>query len=399
MMADSDDSRKVLIPIYNPLPIALSHGEGAWVFDYDGNKYLDTFSGIAVSVLGHNHPNIIKAITEQAKKIIHTSNVVEVPEQIALANFLNKITGMDQSFFCNSGAEANETAIKIAKLYGKKNNIKNPKIIIADKDFHGRTLGVVSASGNEKVQAGFEPLIPNFLKVPFGNIEAINKLSQQHDDIVAIYIEPIQGEGGINIPHSQYLNQLSEICDQNNWLLMLDEVQTGIARTGNWFAYSHNNIKPDVLALAKSLGGGIPIGACMTSGKANGIMQVGNHGSTYGGNPLCCHTSLAVLETIEKNNLCENAKNIGEYLIKGLKEKLKDLKSVIDIRGIGLMIGVELNNPCRDIMLIALKHGLLLNVTSNNVIRLVPPIIINQKEADIIISKLSKIIEEYAQLN
>lgn len=393
----NSDARKVLMPIYNPLPIAPSYGEGCWVYDDKGNKYLDTFSGIAVSILGHNHPAIINAITEQARKIIHTSNVVEVPLQLSLANFLNKISGMNQNFFCNSGAEANEAAIKIAKLYATKHGNHNPKIIVAQKGFHGRTLGVVSASGNDKVKAGFDPLIPGFIQVPFNDIKAIEELAKLHTDIVAVYIEPIQGEGGINVPENGYLKSIRSICDKNNWLMILDEVQTGIARTGKWFAYQHDGILPDILALAKSLGGGMPIGACLTSGKANDVMQVGNHGSTYGGNPLCCHVSEAVLRTIEENNLCAHANEMGQYLINNLKEILPKHKSVVDIRGKGLMIGVELDHPCREIMYTALKHNVLLNVTGVNVIRIVPPVIINKEEIDLLASKLDAIISEYSK--
>jgi acetylornithine aminotransferase len=339
---------------------------------------------------------MVKALKEQADKLIHLSNVVSNPEQLLLAEKICKLAGMDQAFFCNSGAEANECAIKIARMFAHNNNIENPQIIVTDKSFHGRTMATISASGNRKVQAGFEPLVQGFIRVPFNNITAIQEISKNNKNVVAILLEPIQGEGGINIPSQDYLPKLREICTANHWLLMLDEVQSGIGRTGKWFNFQHyNNLKPDVMALAKGLGGGVPIGACLAAGPAKDLLQFGNHGTTYGGNPLCCHVSNTVLDTIANENLCENSAVQGNRLIKGLKEALKNLPQVKDVRGLGLWVGIELNRPCREILNIALKHNILFSVTALNTIRLAPALNIKAEEIDILIDKLPKIIAEF----
>ncbi len=384
-----------LMPTYNPLPISFIKGQGCWLFDTDNNRYLDALGGIAVSTLGHAHPNMVNAISEQAKKFIHLSNVVTIPEQYALAEKLCKLSKMEQAFFCNSGAEANECAIKLARMYGHKNNIENPQIIVTDKSFHGRTLATISASGNRKVQAGFEPLVQGFLRVPFDDIKAVEEIAKHNKNVVAILLEPIQGEGGINLPSADYLPKLREICTKNNWLFMLDEVQSGIGRTGKWFDYQHYNILPDVITLAKGLGGGIPIGACVAAGPAKDLLQFGNHGTTYGGNPLCCHVSKVVLDTIEQENLCENSAKLGEQLLVKLKNNLKNLPQVKNIRGKGLWIGIELNRPAREILHIALKYKILFSVTAINTIRLAPPLNITLEEIDILSEALPKIIAEF----
>lgn len=385
-----------LMPTYNPLPVAFKRGEGVWLFDENNKKYLDALAGIAVSTLGHAHPKMVAAICEQAGKLIHTSNVVNVPQQAELAEKLCKLANMSQAFFCSTGAEANECAIKLARKYGHDNNIENPQIIVTEKAFHGRTMATISASGSRKVQAGFEPLVQGFLRVPFNNIQAIEELAEKNNNIVAVLLEPIQGEGGLNIPDTHYLPKLREICTKNKWLFMLDEVQSGIGRTGKWFGHQHyKNCIPDVMSLAKGLGGGVPIGACLTNGIANNLFQFGNHGTTYGGNPLCCHVSKTVLDVIEQENLCENASRLGDKLIAGLKEVTKDLPQVIDVRGQGLWVGVELNRPCRDILNIALKHGVLFSVTALNTIRLAPPLIYTDEHIEILLDKLPKIISEF----
>ncbi len=384
-----------IMPTYNPLPISIEHGEGAWVYDQNKNKYLDLFAGIAVSCLGHAHPKIIQAITEQAKKVIHTSNVLTVPQQQEFAETITRVSQMDQVFFCNSGAEATETAIKVARMYGHNNNIENPTIIVADKAFHGRTMAAITASGSRKVQAGFEPLLPGFIRVPYDDLKSIEELSD-NPNIVAIMIEPIQGEGGIKIPNDNYLPGIRKICDENNWLMILDEVQTGIGRTGEWFAWQHyKDAKPDVMPLAKSLGGGVPIGACVVAGKACDLLKVGNHGSTFGGNPLCCHVGNTVLREIEDSALVAHSQEIGQYLLEKLKTKLANKPNVVDIRGKGLMIGVELNRECRDILMIGLKHGILFNITALNTIRIVPPLILTKEQVDFAVDALARSIDEF----
>jgi len=385
-----------LMATYNPLPISFERGEGSWLIDKNNDRYLDALGGIAVTSVGHCHPKVVKAITEQAHKFIHLSNIITIPEQYSLADKLCKLAQMDQVFFCSTGAEANECAIKLARLYGHKNNIENPQIIVTDKSFHGRTLATISASGNRKVQAGFEPLVSGFVRVPFDDIAAVQEIAKHNKNIVAILLEPIQGEGGINIPSKEYLPSLRKICSDNNWLLMIDEVQSGIGRTGKWFSYQHfDNVIPDVISLAKGLGGGIPIGACLTTGRANDIFEFGNHGTTYGGNPLCCHVSKTVLDIIEEEDLCKNSAILGEKLLSILKDKLKNLPQVVAIRGQGLWIGIELNRPCREILNIALQHKVLFSITALNTIRLAPPLNINSEEIDYLVDKLCKVITEF----
>ncbi|HHJ34976.1 MAG TPA: aspartate aminotransferase family protein [Gammaproteobacteria bacterium] len=387
---------------YAPLDVMFEHGEGAYLWDSNKEKYLDALSGIAVCGLGHAHPAITKTISEQAAKLLHTSNLYQIDKQQRLADQLCEISGMDRVFFSNSGAEANEAAIKIARLYGHKNDITNPNIIVMDSSFHGRTMATLSATGNRKVQAGFEPLVQGFIRAPYNNIEAIKNIADNNNDVVAILVEPVQGEGGVNIPDADYLNQLREICDQQNWLLMLDEIQTGMARTGKWFAFQHNEIQPDVMTLAKALGNGVPIGACLASKKAGNVFQPGNHGSTFGGNPLMCATASTVIDTIESGKLLANAKQMGGYIADRFTEKLAELESVREIRHLGLMIGIELDNDqldgeCAELVKSALQKHLLINVTAGNVIRLLPPLIITQEQADTIIDTVTELIVHASQ--
>lgn len=386
-----------LMKTYAPLNITFEHGEGAYLWDTNGQKYLDALCGIAVCGLGHAHPAITKAISEQAGKLLHTSNLYQIDKQKHLADQLCEVSGLSRVFFSNSGAEANEAAIKIARLFGNKNNVKNPSIIVMDNSFHGRTMATLSASGNRKVQAGFEPLVQGFIRAPYNNVDAIKNIAENNNNVVAILVEPIQGEGGINIPDSDYLNQLREICDQQNWLLMLDEIQTGMCRTGEWFAFQHNKIQPDVMTLAKALGNGVPIGACLANEKAGEVFQPGNHGSTFGGNPLMCATASTVIDIIKAENLQNNASRMGDYMLNAFKDRLGQLDGVSDIRGIGLMIGIELDNDCPELVKIALENKLLINVTAGSVIRLLPPLIIDQQQADTIVNTVSELVIDSLQ--
>jgi len=377
---------------YAPLDVTFEHGDGAYLWDTNQQQYLDALCGIAVCGLGHAHPAITKTISEQAARLLHTSNLYQIDKQQQLANQLCEISGMDRVFFSNSGAEANEAAIKIARLYGHQKKIKNPNIIVMENSFHGRTMATLSATGNRKVQAGFEPLVQGFVRAPYNDINAIKNIADNNNDVVAILVEPIQGESGIKVPDQDYLNQLREICDQQDWLLMLDEIQTGMGRTGKWFAFQHNNIQPDVMTLAKALGNGVPIGACLANKKAGEIMQPGNHGSTFGGNPLMCATASSVINTIASENLITNAKLLGDYMLNSFKEKLSKVEGVREVRGLGLMIGIELEHDCAQLPKLALEKHLLINVTAGNVIRLLPPLIINQQQADIIVNTVSDLV-------
>ncbi|MCG6937960.1 MAG: aspartate aminotransferase family protein [Gammaproteobacteria bacterium] len=391
-----------LMKTYSPLDVTFEHGEGAYLWDTNGRQYLDALCGIAVCGLGHAHPAITKTISEQAAKLLHTSNLYRIDNQQKLANQLCEVSGMSRVFFSNSGAEANEAAIKIARLYGHKNNIDEPHIIVMENSFHGRTLATLSATGNRKVQAGFEPLVQGFIRVPYNDIDAVKHVAESYHNVAAILVEPIQGEGGIKVPAQDYLNQLREICDQQNWLLMLDEIQTGMGRTGQWFAFQHNKMQPDVMTLAKALGNGVPVGACLAGKKADEIFQPGNHGSTFGGNPLMCATASTVIDTIQSENLLENASKMGSYIVNGFKNKIGQLDGVTEIRGLGLMIGIELdaaklNHDCAELVRLALQKQLLINVTAGNVIRLLPPLIINQQQADTIINTVSELVASALQ--
>ena len=390
-----------LLNTYKRLPVSFERGSGAWLFDQSGNKYLDGLSGVAVNTLGHNHPVLVQAISEQAKKLINISNYYHIDEQSMLADKLVAISKLSSVFFCNSGCEANEAAIKLARLHGHKLNIDNPNIIVMSGGFHGRTMGTLSASGGRKYQAGFEPLMPGFIRVPYDDIESIKKIANKKNKVSAILVEPIQDEGGINIPtdFNGYLSLLRNLCDENNWLLMLDEVQCGIGRTGKWFAHQHSDIKPDVMTLAKGLASGFPIGACVTNDKASNLMLPGKHGSTFGGNPLACVAGITTLEVVEKDNLINNAINQGDLIAKELMLRIGDHDNVKSIRHKGLMIGIELDIPCVDLIEIALKDKLLINVTAEKVVRLLPPLIIKEDEAMLLAEKLSNLIINFIKKN
>ena len=386
---------KNLMPTYSRLPISFEKGEGVWVFDKANNKYLDALSGIAVNTLGHNHPSLVKAISNQVVKFIHISNYYYIEEQSILADKLVKLSGLSSVFFCNSGCEANEAAIKLARLHGHKLNIDTPNIIVMEGGFHGRTMGTLSASGGRKYQAGFEPLMSGYIRVPFDDVDAIEKVASKKNKVCAIFLEPIQGEGGINIPKNlkQYLKKLRQICDQNKWLLIFDEVQCGVGRTGKWFAHQHSTVKPDVMTLAKGLGSGVPIGACIANKTTTQLMEPGKHGSTFGGNPLACSAGVATLKAIEKEYLIKNAVEQGTLITTLLKKKFKNNKNIVSIRSLGLMIGIQLSSPCGEVVNIALEKKLLIDVTAENVIRLLPPLIINKTEAKLLADRLIDVIE------
>jgi acetylornithine aminotransferase len=384
-----------LMSTYNRLPVTFERGEGVWLWDSEHRQYLDVLGGIAVCGLGHAHPAVTKALAEQAAKLVHTSNLYGIALQEQLGGRLCALSGMDRAFFCNSGAEANEAAIKIARLHGHSKNISCPAIIVMEQSFHGRTLATLTATGNRRIQAGFEPLVRGFLRVPFNDIEAIRAIAASKSDAVAVLVEPIQGEGGINVPDAGYLAEIRRICDEQGWLMMLDEIQTGMGRTGRWFAWQHDNAKPDVLTLAKSLGNGVPIGACLASGKAAELMQPGSHGTTFGGNPLACSAALAVIDTIENEQLVEHAAQLGKQLLDGFTASLGGLQGVNSIRGMGLMIGIELDRPCAQLVGTALNEGLLINVTAERVIRLLPPLITTEKQAGMIIEHVSTLITDF----
>lgn len=388
-------TQPALMHTYGRLPVTFEHGEGVWLFDTDGKRYLDALSGVAVNALGHGHPALVQAIQQQAAKLIHTSNIYSIQRQSELGETLRAVSGMQNVFFCNSGAEANEAAIKLARLYGHKKNIDKPVIIVTEQSFHGRTMATLTASGSRKIQAGFEPLVAGFTRAPFADIEALQTIGRNNPDVVAVLIEPIQGEGGINIPPPGFLKQLRQLCDERGWLLMLDEVQTGNGRTGTFFAYQHDGILPDIVTTAKGLGGGMPIGACLAQGPAAELFQPGNHGSTFGGNPLACAAALAVVNTINEQDLCANAAKQGEYLLAQLRERLSGVDGVVAIRGQGLMLGIELIKPCGDIVKAALSKGLLINVTADKVIRLLPPLIWQQEHSEQLLDILCPLIKEF----
>ncbi len=387
-----------LMSNYARLPVTFTKGEGALLWDTQGQTYLDALSGIAVCSLGHAHPNITTAICEQAQTLIHTSNLYGVEYQQQLADKLIALTDMSSAFFCNSGAEANEAMIKLARLYARRKNIPNPAIIVTHRSFHGRTLATLSATGNPKIQQGFEPLVTDFIHVPYNDIFAIQKLSEQ-DNVVAIMVEPVQGEGGINIPADDYLNQLRILCDQQQWLLMLDEIQTGIGRTGKWVAYQHNQILPDILSLAKGLGNGVPIGACLARGVAAELFAPGSHGTTFGGNPLVCRAALAVLDTIEQDNLLQRVNELSLRFKQGFEIALNGLQGVQSIRLKGLLIGIELDRPCAELVQQALSQHVLINVTAGNVIRLLPPFILTDSQADKIILTVTGLIKNFLAMH
>ena len=384
-----------LMPTYNRLPIAFTRGAGVWLEDVDGNKYLDAISGIAVCGLGHCHADISTAICAQASTLMHTSNLYEIPLQTQLADRLAKLTGMDKVFFANSGAEANEAAIKIARLYGHKKGIDMPSILVCEGSFHGRTMATLSATGNRKVRAGFEPLLRGFSRIPFNDLDAVRDAASNDMNVVAILVEPVQGEGGINIPDEGYLTELRNICNDNGWLLMLDEIQTGLCRSGKWFAHQHAGIVPDVMTLAKGLGNGMPVGACIVNSEAAQVFEPGSHGSTFGGNPLASAAALAVLDTLESENLADQAAQSGKLLQKLFSDALAGKPGVKDIRGLGLLLAIELDRPCGELVMKAAEKGLLINVTVETVIRLLPPLICSETEIREIADRLIPLIEEF----
>ena len=388
-----------LMNTYSRLPVAFSHGKGVWLWDSNGKRYLDGLSGIAVNTLGHAHPRFTAALSAQINKLIHVSNLYQVGEQEALADKLCALSNMAEAFLCNSGCEANEAAIKLARMYGHNKGVESPNIIVMEKAFHGRTLATLSATGNRKVQAGFEPLVKGFVRVPYDDLNAIHQVAEHNHDVVAILVEPIQGEGGVRTPDIHYLEQLRKICDQHGWLLMLDEVQCGVGRTGKWFAHQHTSIVPDVMTLAKGLGGGVPVGACLAAGKAVGTFKPGNHGSTFGGNPLASVAALTILNIIEQDNLLAQSTVTGNFLLQGLQARLGQLAGVTTIRGQGLIIGIELTKPCGELVKQALAQGLLINVTADNVIRLLPALIFNQDDAQVLLNILCPLITDFLALS
>lgn len=387
-----------LITTYSPLPVAFSHGKGLWLYDKQGQAYLDSYSGIGVCGLGHAHPEVTETIQQQAAKLLHTSNGFQIPEQMQLAEHLTAKTGMQQIFFGNSGGEANEAAIKLSRLFGHKKGIETPSIIVMERAFHGRTMATLTASGSRKIQAGFEPFVPGFIRAPFNDIDAIYTIAANRDDIVGIMLEPIQGEGGIQVADETYLRHLATFCQQKDWLLMLDEVQTGNGRTGKLYAYMGLEIQPDILTTAKGLGNGMPISACFMSNRACDLFKTGNHGSTFGGNQLACATALTVLNIIERDGICERVSRQSIILKEKLRQALGDDPHVRAIRGKGYMLGIELDRPANDIKILALQeHHLLLNVTAENVIRLLPALIMSDDEMHELIERLVKVIQQFTQ--
>jgi acetylornithine/N-succinyldiaminopimelate aminotransferase len=384
-----------LMSNYQPLSVEFKSGAGAWLTDVDGNRYLDALSGIAVCGLGHAHPAVQEAIADQAANLIHTSNIYKIPLQEKLAAKLVEHSGMDKVFFGNSGAEANEAAIKLARLYGNNKGFKNPTIVVMEKSFHGRTMATLTATGNDKVKTGFTPLVEGFKHIPYNNLDALNEVAETTSDIVAVMVEPILGEGGVVIPDEGYLKAIRAFCDEHDCLMILDEIQTGMCRTGEWFAFQHEGIKPDVMTLAKALGNGVPIGACLARGDAANLFQPGSHGSTFGGNPLAARAALAVIDVLENEKLVQRAKVLGNRILDGLKQSLSELNGIKDIRGKGLMIGIELEKDCADFVGLALEQNLLINVTSGNVIRLLPPLVMTDDEADEVVTKLSSLLKNY----
>lgn len=384
-----------LMSTYARLPVSFTHGQGAWLWDEEGNKYLDALSGVAVCGLGHAHPRVAEAICRQASTLVHSSNLYGIINQRNLADRLTRLSGMDRVFFCNSGAEANEAAIKLARLHGHKKGIESPAVIVTQGSFHGRTLATLSATGNRKVQAGFEPLVHGFLRVEYNDLEAIRHIAAHHNDVAAVLVEPVQGEGGVIIPSPDYLRELRAICDQHGWLLMLDEIQTGVCRSGRWFAFQHSNIIPDVMTLAKGLGNGVPIGACVARGAAAELFAPGNHGSTFGGNPLACAAAIAVIDTMEELQLAARVEQVSARMLAGFQAQLAKLPAVTAIRVHGLMVGIELDRATAPLPAQALARGLLINATADKVVRLLPPLIISDDECDQIVAGVSQLIRDF----
>ena len=385
-----------LINAYVRLPVAIERGEGAWLFDTDGKRYLDAASGIGVCALGHAHPAVTAAISEQAGQLVLCGNLTHVALQEQLAERLAAITGLDRVFFANSGAESIECALKLSRLYGHAKGIDNPEVIVAERSFHGRTLACLSASDSRKVQAGFEPLVKGFVRVPYDDVEAVEAVARSNPNVAAVLVEPIQGEGGVVIPSDDYLKRLRAICDANGWLLILDEIQTGLCRTGEWYAYHHAGILPDVLCTAKALGNGFPVSACISKENVGTLIQPGKHGSTFGGNPLACRVALTVLDTMESGKLAQHVSEVGEHLITRLRASIGNHPAVTQIRGKGLLIGIELDRDAVPVRSAALANGMLLNVTRETVVRLLPPLIIDMAQADMIVDALAAALDDVA---
>jgi len=384
-----------LMNTYARLPVVFERGEGVWLWDTEGKQYLDALAGVAVNGLGHAHPRLTAALQEQVGRLIHTSNIYRIAAQEQLADRLASLSGMDNVFFCNSGCEANEAAIKLARYYGHKKGIESPAIVVMERAFHGRTMATLSATGSRKVQAGFEPLVSGFVRVPFDDLEAVRRVAANNRNVVAVLVELIQGEGGIQICHDGYLKGLREICDAHGWLLMLDEVQSGIGRTGTWFAFQHSCVKPDVMTLAKGLGSGVPIGACLARGDAAQLFKPGSHGSTFGGNPLACRAALETLTIMESEGVLANAVAMGDAIRAGLATKFAGVAGVKQIRGVGMMIGIELDRPCGQLVQRALAAGLLINVTADTVIRLVPPLVYTRAHVDELVDRLAPLVTAF----
>ena len=380
---------------YARLPVAFSHGNGCRVTDTEGRTYLDGLSGIAVSTLGHNHPDLVAAITAQAGRLLHTSNLYRMPQQEQLADKLSELSGMEEVFFCNSGCEANEAAIKLARFYGHQQGVDAPAIIVMEHSFHGRTLATLSATGNRKVQAGFEPLVAGFVRVPFNDLDAVRAISEHNKNVVAVMLEIVQGEGGIFVADLEYQRGLRKLCDDNGWLLICDEVQCGMGRTGTWFGYQHAGILPDVVSLAKGLASGVPVGACLAAGKAAGLFKPGNHGSTFGGNQLATTAALTTIAVIERENLLANAEVIGKLIREGLVQSLSGAAGVVGVRGQGLMIGIELDRPCGDLVKLGLEAGLLINVTAEKVVRLLPSLNYSADDGRELVERLAALIRGF----
>ena len=380
---------------YGRLPIALSHGKGCWLWDTEGRKYLDGLGGIAVNTLGHAHPKLVPALQDQVARLIHTSNYYEVPLQEQLATKLCEISGLSEAFFCNSGLEANEAALKIARKYGHDKGIDSPEIIVYERAFHGRSIATLSATGNPKVQAGFGPLVPGFVRVPLNDLVAVHEVARTRPNVTAVFLETIQGEGGVNSSRWEYLQGLRQVCDQQGWLLMLDEVQCGIGRTGKWFAHQWAGIQPDVMPLAKGLGSGVPVGAVVCGPRAVGVLGPGNHGTTFGGNPLAMRAGVETLRIMEEDGVMANVAAVGAALRAGLERDLAGVPGVVEIRGAGLMIGIELARPCGALLARAASAGLMISVTADSVIRLVPPLILSHNEAAQIVSILCPLVKAF----
>lgn len=385
---------------YARQPVAFVRGQGAWLYDEAGKKYLDALAGIAVNTLGHDHPRLVAALSGQIRRIIHTSNLFQNPLQEQAADRIAEITGLDEVFFCNSGLEANEAAIKVARKYGHDRGVNEPAIIVMEKAFHGRSLATLSAGGSRKVQAGFEPLVQGFVRVPLNDLDAVRQVAANNKNVVAVFVEPIQGEGGINVSRLEYLRGLKEICDQNQWLFMSDEVQCGLGRTGKWFVYQHAGFLPDVVPLAKGLAGGVPVGACVVGGRARGVFKPGNHGSTFGGNPLAMTGIITTIDTMKDEGLLDNAARVGEAIRDGIAAGLKGpngayLGGVVEVRGMGMMIGIELDRPCGELVKIGLDAGIVFNVTADTVIRLLPPLVMTADEGREVVARLLPLVRDF----